>query len=1025
MTLLIARLWSVVLAVTACALLAAPPRQAIARELPPAFMGLHHTGWSVKDGAPGPVTALAQTPDGWLWVGTPTGLFRFDGLRFEAVQMLAGQRLPASNIRSLLVSPSGALWIGDVFGGITCYEDNRLTHYGSAEGLPGRTILRLAAGSDETVWAAAASGIYRLRHGRWEAAGPTQPRTVDVLVDRRLTVWVRSGHRLFRRGRDDTLFRDIGPASDSDVLRMVEAADGAVWVPDGHADWARYDPSGRLQPGGWLPGPQGRGQVLFDRASGVWSAAGEGLARQLPMSSPQEARRPQPPFTVVDGLTGEQVYTMLEDREGLVWVGTNRGLDRFRPTKLTRVGLPAGFSRLAIAPADGGALWVSSEEGRLLRVDADGRHEQALLGPDITAAYRDRDGSLWLGNMDGRLWHLAGARPTEVEAPLGVAGRQIVQAIARDAAGSLWLSAGGLHRLDPTGWTRMSGRDGLPPGKPITMALDRQGVLWLGYPGNRVVRFAGRHAQVFDAASGLDVGNVLCLQPGDSGLWVGGDAGVSLWRDGRFHVLTGQDGTLFAGVSGIVETAQHELWLNGTGGVSHIAADELARFIAHPAQRPHFERFDHRDGVEGSPAQIAPLPSAVQGADGRLWFATDGGLAWVDPEAVPSNPLSPPIAVRSLKAGGIERPAGSKISLPPGTSAVEVGYTALSLAIPERVQFRYRLDGVDTDWQDAGNRRVAYYTNLGPGQYRFRVTAANNDGVWAYGEAALDFTVEPAWHQTRAVRLLALLLGLSLLYGAYRLRMRYVTRQLGERLRERQQERDRIAGELHDTLLQSIQALILRLQVAVDRLPQHEPARRILERSIEYTEQATAEARDRVSGLRAMNEPHTDLPSQLRRAAAELSLGEAEARVEVDGRERDLQPTVIDELYGAAREAMLNALRHAQAREIVARLHYGYDLFTIQVSDDGRGIDPAVLDLGRQPGHWGLVVMRERVQRIGGALHLSTGEAEGRLKGTTVTLEVPAGRAYLQASLLQRLIGWWWRHRPGAGHARTLPKTRR
>jgi signal transduction histidine kinase len=386
---------------------------------------------------------------------------------------------------------------------------------------------------------------------------------------------------------------------------------------------------------------------------------------------------------------------------------------------------------------------------------------------------------------------------------------------------------------------------------------------------------------------------------------------------------------------------------------------------------------------------MTPLPKMVRDRDGRIWFATTNGLAFIDPRRIPKNPLPPPVYVEALRVDGKTFSPAERLALAPHAHNVEIDFTALSLSIPERVLFRYKLDGADTDWQEAGTRRQAFYTNLPPRQFRFRVTACNNDGVWNQEGAVLDFSVAPAWYQTTFLRVSCVAVSLLLLWALYRLHLLRVERRFNIVLEARVTERTRIARDLHDTLLQSVQGLMLRLQQVEDLLPEGK-AKTQLEETLQRADQAIAEGRRAVYDLRSSTATATDLAQAVRSLGEEFTTENSAAfNLVVEGAARDLNPVIRDELYLITREALQNAFSHARAKHIEAEITYGERTFRLRIRDDGEGIPTQIREEGR-PGHYGLSGMRERATQIGGKLDLWSRAGAG----TEIEVSIPGSITY-------------------------------
>jgi hypothetical protein len=435
------------------------------------------------------------------------------------------------------------------------------------------------------------------------------------------------------------------------------------------------------------------------------------------------------------------VRSIFADREGNIWVGTSGGLERFRRPKMVKVLLPPVPTWLALVPADSGTIWVGVL-GRMLKVGT--KVEEVLSHPGaVQCTYRDPDGVVWVASNMG-LWRTVAGKFVAVRLPKELVGPS-KQAITRDANGGLWLSVArkGVYRLIGGRWINFGGLSGLPREPAIVLTTDNQGRTWFGYTGDRVALLEGDSVRVFTKADGLAVGNVLSIHGRDAHVWIGGERGLARFDGRRFHMVLNQSGLSFRGTSGIVETAEGELWLHGAPGITRIPAAEVSHVGMDPTYEVRGERLDYRDGLEGIAEQLRPIPTAVAGSDGRIWFATSTDLYWIDPRAVPRNPLPPLVTIRDLIAGGRSYRGGRPLVLRERTTGVQIDFAAMGLSLPERIHFRYQLVGSDTGWQDVGGRRQAFYTNLGPGSYRFRVVAANEDGVWNENGAALAFTIPP------------------------------------------------------------------------------------------------------------------------------------------------------------------------------------------------------------------------------------------------------------------------------------------
>jgi signal transduction histidine kinase/ligand-binding sensor domain-containing protein len=982
---------------------------------------MNHRAFAVTGGAPSEVLALAQATDGILWVGGQTGLSRFDGLKFVRYPGPTDEPLSSINISALFAAPDGGLWIGFQLGGVALLGAGHLTHYGPRDGLPEGGVWAFASDHDGALWVAARGGLARLRGEHWErVASDSIPTATALLVDRAGTLWVMTRDAVFARIAAKGNFREMAKldkASNPRTSSLTMSPDGKVWAGTAQ-DGVVIRMGSPLDPQPGEPRSfhltEGGRPLLFDREGNLWLAH-DALLRvpSRELMSDRSSGQPVAPEKfnhTADGLSSDLVRVIFQDREANIWVGTNTGLDRFsRSNVVPMVSLPhchgIGYAHAA---GDSGTLWsacpsadstmgfvTESRDGRLV-----GQQNTGIF----TAGYREPDGDVWFAGPSG-LGHLERDRFATIPLPEPARGLD-VQAVARDRSGAMWVSVvrQGVFRFADGQW---SVPDAVPREPAIVITAQGQGPLWFGYPGNRIARLEGRAVKLFDSSYGLNVGNVTAIYAQGKQVWVGGELGFARFDGTRFVPVVGASGDPFTGVSGIVGTTDGDLWLNAIGGIAHVPAQEVERMIRDPGYRVRYDTFDSLDGVSGSPLQLRPLPSALQTTDGRVWFVMSDGLVWIDPTHLIRNTLVPPVTIWSIGSGGKQYPnLANDLRLPVHTTSLQIDYTAGSLTIPERVHFRYKLEGSDREWQDVGNRREALYTNLGPGRYTFRVVASNNDGVWNNTGAFTNFTITPAFYQTNWFYSLCALLCLGILFVLYKLRVQQVAAQVRGRLEARLAERERIARELHDTLLQGVQGLIWRFQAVADRIPTHEPSRDLMEQSLARADQVLGESRDRVKDLRALGSDVADLPQALAAEGEHLaSAYPAQFRASIAGVHRDLHPIVREEVFLIAREALCNAFRHAGAHHIEAEVTYTEAALQLRIRDDGQGISAEVLEAGGRSGHFGLLGMRERAAKIRARMTVWSKPAAG----TEIDLRVPADVAYRpsQNAPLRRRS---WRH---------------
>jgi signal transduction histidine kinase/ligand-binding sensor domain-containing protein len=967
---------------------------------------LNYRAFTSMDGAPTDMVALAQTVDGTLWMGGRAGLTRFDGIRFVPYPGTSEEPLQHTNISALFGAPDGSLWIGFRPAGVAVLKNGHVTHYSERDGLPRGAVQQIAADRDGSIWIAARRGVAHFANGRCtEVVDESELNTpYGVLVDRAGTLWVATLDGLRARAPGEQHFREIdkrryfGPRG----LLLSAASDGRIWAAAGN-ELVAVDPAQNPVPESIIISGMVGGPLLPDANGNLWTA--DPVRNNLMHITSEDLARLGQPGAIVDpenvsrseGLSRGFIYALLEDREGNIWVATNTALHRFSRSNVVHDIVTICSGNILQAPAfaagDAGALWVTcggDSDGPVAEI-RDGKVVSSRPAPPFSVAYRDRTGKVWFAGRTA-LAHLDAGRVVATPLPAPMYGRP-VQALLRDSRGGLWVAVTrrSTYYVVAGEWIENDNL-ALPREPAYVETADDSGVLWFGYTDNRIARIDGRDVKLLGPEQGLKVGNVLAILAQDGELWVSGELGFARFDGQRFVQIRNRSGQSFNGVSGIVRARNSDLWLNGAAGISHISRRELEQLAGDPTHRVQSETFNYLDGVPGTAMQLRPQPSAAATTDGRIWFAMTGGLVSIDPSQIARNTLPPPITIWALTSGDKRYPnLGADLHLPVHTTDVQIEYSAGSLTVPERVHFRYRLEGLDRGWHDVGNRREALYTNLGPGNYRFRVIAANNDGLWNETGASVAFTIAPTFYQTRWFRGLCVLACVAILAALYRIRMRRVAAQISERLGAQLAERERIARELHDTLLQGMQGVIWRFQAAAKRIPPGEAARQLMEQSLDRADRLLIESRDKVKDLRSAARDVVELANALAAEGEELAqLHHVKFSVRIQGTGRELHPIVREEGFSIAREALTNAFRHASASTIEAEVAYNYGALSVRVRDDGQGISPSVMAAGGRPGHFGLAGMRERAAKLGA--HLEVWSKPGA--GTEWELRVPAKVAY-------------------------------
>ncbi|WP_202843441.1 sensor histidine kinase [Luteimonas saliphila] len=986
----------------------------------PGLSGYGHFAWTLQDGAPADIWAIAQSADGYLWLGTGFGLHRFDGVRFERFEPSAGGALPSANVTAVTSLPSGELWVGYYHGGLTRIRDGRATHYRVDQDLRSGLVYRIFQGPGGELWAVIGNSLLRFADDRWHRVGPSagypHGSAYWIEADHRGAIWVASGDSIVVRARGGTRFEDTGIRVDPQAILAV-SPDGTMWVSDARGGTRPIyrDVNGRYRDGS-KDFPELKdveaARLLFLGDGTLWgSRRGRGLFRTvLPGGGNRMggvARRTSlQTFGEAEGLTSDVAVPVFEDREGNVWSGTILGLNRFRYRNV--VPLPVGLAEArgydqVMRAEDGSAVAVSSS-GVMVRLDRASMQRLLDGGSVEEEVRRTKIDAWWLGEWHG-LWRVEQGVRRRHPYP-GEGNNTNVDAMLVDHKRRIWLSVRnkGVYIWEKGQWGR---RADVSQPSPVVMAAGHDGRVWLGFRDGRVAVVDEDRIHTYPSGPDLKVGPVTALHAGKRETVVAGELGVARFDGVRFRSRIGD--TALSGVTGILEGDDRVLWMNGSRGVVRMHADDLAVAVTHLDQDPRYVLFDQIDGLPGVALQAKAIPSAVN-ADGLLWFGTNSGLAMVDPERIRTNQQLPNVLIRSVSSSRIVFEGDDGGAFPSGERNIQIAYTATSLSAPERVQFRYRIDGIDEDWRHAGSRREAFYTNLGPGEYTFRVIASNNDGLWNDQGATVTFRIRPTffesgWFLLACVAMIAI--GFCI---AYVLHMRQLAIRMKTRLEERHFERERIARELHDTLLQSMQGLILGLHALAHGDQSLSSIRQRIKEMTDRMESVLVQGRDRVQGLRAVSRDSSEISKALAAAGSESCISSANLEVSYAGRPRKLLPLVRDELFHVGREALLNADRHSEARTIRVTVEYGRKDLRLLVADDGVGIDDEILARGYRVGHWGMSGMRERVDRIGGTLEVRS----ERGNGTLLRVVVPARRAYAARTSAGRALlrGWnAWRPR--------------
>jgi signal transduction histidine kinase/streptogramin lyase len=972
-----------------CLVAALTARGALALDPHKTLTQYSHRSWGQQDGLPqDTVRAIAQTADGYLWLGTDEGLARFDGYDFTVFNKSHGD-LPSNSISVLAAVPDGSLWIGTP-GGLVQYRDKRFHTYTTRDGLADNAITSLYPDHADTLWIVAGGTLIRFSDGRFSPYAPEQISPVSSLrvvrEDPHHDLLAAGYGGVVRiKGDKITTLVDEAALGGSLVSALLVDRHDNLWVA-GSLGLIERTAAGVLRRFGQregLPDAFVRA-VLEDHDGNLWIGTNGGMARLDGERFVTAAGASAPAGSDVD-----LVRCLLEDREGNLWVGANNGLARLRDDAFTVYGIPEGLPSdepNAVLQDRSGRVWVGFHEGGLVFSSPQSHGFTRLPRMPDTEVFSIREGpsgDLLMGTRSGLVRLHEGAFTTFV--PPDPLARRVVFDALEDSTGTLWLaSLGGLIAVRGKSVRTVIPGGPLTTTAMVTLGLDRDGAIWAGSNGKGLWRVAGSQTSTFTTANGLSSDNIREIYlDADGTLWIGTfGGGLDALRNGKFYWFTQKDGLLSDNVSNIADDGE-SLWLSTTRGICRIPKRQLWDFAASRTKHLDPVSYGTEDGLRS--AQCSPgYPTGGGGnrfPDGRLWFATSRGLAVYDPRGRTPPAVAPAIQLSEIDADGHALDLTRAARLRPGVERLRILYTAIHLSAPEQVTYEYRLEGLEPDWVRAGARREANFNTPKHGFYRFLVRARIPGG--ASTEQGYSFEVLPHYYETTWFRLFCACLVAALAWAAYQVRLRQIRYRFALVLGERA----RLAREIHDTLAQGFVGISAQLDAVAMCLPDEQsPVRKYLDLARRMARHSLTEARRSVMDLRATVLEGQDLAAALESSTRLWTAGSpVDVEVDVSGPATVLPQEMEQHLLRIAQEAVTNVLKHAAATRVDIKLHTEARKLYLRIQDNGRGFEQNDAFVSAV-GHFGLLGMRERAERLGGELRLDSHPGEGTEVAVTVPL---------------------------------------
>lgn len=975
----------------ACCIGLVPPASALDPDTP--IQKYAVDSW--QDGAGLPqnnVKVILQTRDGYIWVGTKGGLARFDGVRFTAMDDRRPGQLREGEVWALLEDDDASLWVGTFGGGLSRLENGQFTTYTSLDGLVSDFVTVLCKGKDGSLWIGTDQGLSQFKDGRFTSYttkdGLIHNRVRGLFCDDQGALWIGAAEGLssYRDGRFTNY--PLGFKGDGRITSIVQGPDGALWMATFKDGLARFK-DGKVTRFTVSDGlvSDSLNALCLDSVGTLWIAATDGLCRYRSgkmscshsrMESAARQRVAPPMFSL------DHIQAVHEDREGNLWVGTaNGGLARLKNTQFVNYGAEDGLAddeAHTVLEARDGTIWIGTVNG-LTRFKG-GAFTVFGIGDGLSDAsvrslFEDPDGTLWIGTTVG-LNVLKEGRLRRVSHPL--LDNKYFYAIMRDSRGDLWLGTNGdgLIRGHEGQYTHYTPADGLAGMEIRGLREDQSGTIWIGTKDGGLSRYKDGRFTTLTTDDGLAGNAVQAVYLDREGaIWASTRQGLSRINKGKVTNYTVSNGMPTNFIYQTSEDDRGDMWLTGSRGIFRIPWSELVRIEGGGTEPLNSIAYGPETGLRSAAQAVSSQPSICKGRDGRLWFASLKGVSVVDPARKPAEAVTLPVWVEEVRVDEQITEHHDVVDFPPGNGNVEIHYTALNFYAPEKVVFKYLLEGFDQDWVDAGTRRVAYYTRVPPGRYRFKVIAQDISGNWNEDGAGFAFSIAPHFYQTTWFALVCVAaLGL-VAWGGYRLRLGEVRKRFDAVLAER----NRIARELHDGLDQVFTALSLQFEMtskmASDAAGQNPDLNRRLELTQSLLDYARAETRRSITDLRSQDMDSGDVETAVSTMADQFRHAyEAKIDVRIEGRAQQLPASLGTNVIRICQEAISNAVRHGRAKQISIDLGFTGNALELRVKDSGSGFDVSKA-LSARDGHFGLAGMRERVRWLRGEMRVTSSPGEG------------------------------------------------